>query len=322
VTIGERIERSPMTQRILEPGQIETLAARSIPRVRLPDRTRVFLDRAARLRMLAQDHAIGGYLELVARLCDAQQTALAKHAPAPPEAATIERAEAHGMPPLLASGPRDAAWRALLTELVDALAPHAAPVGELAQRLRAATPEWLEAQADAVLAERADLVDLAAAPFVMAALQVHWTARTAAFSAERFLAIDTPGVCPLCGSLPVASIVHAHSPYQGYRYLHCSLCATEWHRVRIHCTGCGAAGRDIGYQTLTREDASDDGNAAVRAESCEQCRGYRKIVYREKDTSVEPLADDLASLALDVLLSEHGYHRLSANPLLWLRSED
>jgi FdhE protein len=29
------------------------------------------------------------------------------------------------------------------------------------------------------------------------------------------------------------------------------------------------------------------------------------------------VADDLASLALDLLLSEAGYHRASANPLLW-----
>jgi len=311
-----------MTQRILERGQIETLASRSIPRVRLPDRARVFADRAARLRTLASEHAIGGYLELVAQLCEAQQAALAKHAPAPPSAETIERAETHGMPPIPASGPRDAAWRSLLIELVDALAPRAAPVGELARRLRGATPEWLDAQADAVLAERADLVDLAAAPFVMAALQVHWAAMTQFFDADQFLSIDTPGVCPLCGSLPVASIVHAQSPYQGYRYLHCSLCASEWHRVRIHCTGCGAAGKDIGYQTLTREGANDDGNAAVRAESCEHCHGYRKIVYREKDAGVEPVADDLASLALDVLMSDHGYHRLSANPLLWQRTED
>lgn len=311
-----------MSQRILEPGQIETLAARSIPRVRLPDRTRVFAERAARLRTLAREHALGGYLDLLSRLCDAQQRALAKHTPASPSAESTERAETHGMPPIPASGPRDPAWRTLLAELLDALAPSAPPVAELASRARAASPEWLEAQADAVLAERADLVDLAAAPFVMAALQVHWAALTAHFRADRFLAIDTPDVCPLCGSLPVASIVHAHSPYQGYRYLHCALCASEWHRVRIHCTGCGTAGKDIAYQTLQRDDANDDGSSAVRAETCEQCHGYRKIVYREKDAAVEPVADDLASLALDVLLAEHGYHRLSANPLLWQRAED
>jgi FdhE protein len=37
----------------------------------------------------------------------------------------------------------------------------------------------------------------------------------------------------------------------------------------------------------------------VRAETCEQCHGHRKILYQEKDPSVEPVADDLASLNLD-----------------------
>ena len=43
----------------------------------------------------------------------------------------------------------------------------------------------------------------------------------------------------------------------------------------------------------------------------------RKILYEERDTAVEPVADDLASLALDLLLAEEGYHRASGNPLLW-----
>lgn len=314
-----------MTQRILERGQIETLTSRSIPRVRLPDRTRVFADRAARLRTLAKGHALGGYLELMAALCDAQQRALVQHAPAQTDADTIARAREHAMPAAPASGPRDAAWqRVLHTLIADVTGRPGAPsqLAELASRIGTASSDWLEAQADAALGERSDLLDLAAAPFVMAALQVHWTALTAGFTDDDVTTLDAPGVCPLCGSLPVASIVHTAAPYQGYRYLHCALCATEWHRVRIHCTGCGAAGKDIGYHTLSRADVSDHGNAAVRAESCEQCRGYRKIVYREKDPGVEPLADDLATLALDVLLGEHGYHRLSTNPLLWQRAGD
>jgi FdhE protein len=312
-----------MTQRILERGQIETLTSRSIPRVRLPDRARVFADRAARLRSLAKGHPLGGYLDLIATLCDAQQAALAHYTTIPPDADAVRRAREHAMPALPATGPRDASWRPLLHALLaDVAARPGTPsaVADLASRLANAAPDWLEAQAEAALGERSDLLDLAAAPFVMAALQVHWTALTAGFMADDLTTLDAPGVCPFCGSLPVASIVHAVQPYQGYRYLHCALCATEWHRVRIHCTGCGAAGKDVGYHTLSRADASDDGNAAVRAESCEQCRGYRKIVYREKDTGVEPLADDLATLALDVLLGEHGYHRLSTNPLLWQRA--
>ncbi len=110
-------------------------------------------------------------------------------------------------------------------------------------------------------------------------------------------------------------------PYQGYRYLHCALCAAEWHMVRVLCSQCGASGKNIAYRSLEGA-ASDEGSsvegAAVRAETCEVCRGYRKILYEEKDTGVEPVADDVASIALDLLLAEEGYHRASGNPLLWL----
>jgi FdhE protein len=91
----------------------------------------------------------------------------------------------------------------------------------------------------------------AAAPVIMAALQVHWAALAASFTAEAVRALDVPGLCPLCGSLPVASVVYAQSPYQGYRYLHCALCAAEWHMVRVQCTRCGASGKSIAYQSAT-----------------------------------------------------------------------
>jgi FdhE protein len=157
----------------------------------------------------------------------------------------------------------------------------------------------------------------------MAALQVHWVALAGHFVADEVKALDVPGLCPLCGTLPVASMVCAHSPYQGLRYLHCSLCATEWHMVRVQCSACGASGKDIGYHTLKSDTSaakipSGEGTAAVRAETCEQCRGYRKILYQEHDTGVDPVADDLASLALDLLLGAEGYHRASGNPLLWM----
>jgi len=68
---------APMAQRILEPGQIETLAQASIPRIRLPAREFVFTRRAARLRRLAAGSALGDYLQFLAVLVDAQHAALA-----------------------------------------------------------------------------------------------------------------------------------------------------------------------------------------------------------------------------------------------------
>ena len=65
-----------MAQRILEPGEIETLASRDVPRIILPDVTSLFAERATRLRSLAAHSAIGGYLQLLAALADAQQAVL------------------------------------------------------------------------------------------------------------------------------------------------------------------------------------------------------------------------------------------------------
>jgi FdhE protein len=118
------------------------------------------------------------------------------------------------------------------------------------------------------------------------------------------------GVCPVCGTLPVASIVRADAQYQGYRYLHCALCATEWHLVRIKCSHCLVT-EGIRYHYL------EGGSDAIRAESCESCHAYRKILYQEKDPAVEPLADDLGSLPVDLLMCTEKYHRASGNPLLW-----
>ena len=57
-------------------------------------------------------------------------------------------------------------------------------------------------------------------------------------------------------------------------------------------------------------------NGAVRAETCDNCKSYLKIVYQEKDPYVDPVADDLATLALDILVDEAGFERSGPNLLL------
>jgi FdhE protein len=315
-----------MAQRILEPGQIETLAQASIPRIRLPARESVFARRAARLRKLAAGSALGDYLQFLAVLVDAQHAALAHLTMPLPTAGQIERSGEHGMPPIhAATWPRAPQWRDTLEFLCAALAAQTsfpAGVSDSIATIRRAAPAWIEAQATSILEARNEAIDIPVATVVMAALQVHWIALAAHFAADQVKALDVPGVCPLCGTLPVASMVCAHSPYQGYRYLHCALCATEWHMVRVLCSQCGASGKNIAYHSALGAAADkssiEEGGAAVRAETCEQCHAYRKILYQEKDTGVEPVADDVASVTLDLLLGEEGYHRASGNPLLWL----
>lgn len=327
-----------MAQRILEPGQIETLAQRDIPRFIPVERGQVFAARARRLRTLADASAIGGYLHLMATLADAQQSLLDRLSDAELQrlqtAANAQRTSASadaGMPPLhAASLERDTAWRALLRDLCTACAERTdlpPPLAALLSQLANASDDALEAQADAVLdAPGASPPDAATAPFVMAALQVHWTALGLAFDASHVTPLaDAPGLCPLCGSAPVASVVHAKAPYAAYRYLACALCSCQWHYVRVQCSRCGASGKDIAYQSLAAADAPGDDDAkdaAVRAETCERCHGYRKILYLEKDPQIEPVADDLGTLALDLLLGEQGYERASGNPLLWQAAGD
>ena len=314
-----------MAQRILEPGEIETLAQRSIPRIRLPARAIVFARRASRLRALSSSTGIGDYLRFLAVLVDAQHALLTGLSVSIPTPAHLKASAEHGMPPIQpAVWPRTDAWFETLKSICDALAAHAefpAAVGEVISRVRRAPRAWIESQADALLQCVDQAIDGAAAPVLMAALQVHWAALAASFTADAVRALDVPGLCPLCGSQPVASMVYAQSPYQGYRYLHCALCATEWHMVRVQCSHCGASGKSIAFQSaMMGENQENDGSAAeapVRAETCEQCRCYRKILYQEKDPQVEPVADDLGSLNLDLLLGQSGYHRASGNPLLW-----
>ncbi len=305
-------------QRILQPGQIEAFAQRAVPRIRLPDRATVFSTRAQRLRQLSDNHAIGDYLRLMAAVADLQHAALTTFTATLPSTEQLAQARTSRMPLIHAIGwPRERRWRDVLEQLCDSVAAlpgFPVSVREVCGRLRSSPREQLQAQADTLLAAQTTGVDAAAAPFVMAALQVHGLDLASRLAVEDVAELDIPGVCPTCGTLPVASVVRTDNRSQGYRYLHCALCATEWHMVRVKCSHCQST-KGIAYQSV------EGGSDAIRAEACDDCRTYRKILYQEKDPGVEPVADDLASLALDLLLSEAGYHRGSGNPLLWQHLE-
>lgn len=333
-----------MVQRLLQPGEIEALDHTAIPRLLLPEARSLFAARAARLRQLADNQIKGipvgatlaGYLHMMAALVDAQAAVIRSLPPetfALPDAAGMEAAIAHHMPPLPVSGERPQAWRrvfdALLAELdkVAVAQPQLAPV--LAE-LRALDGAQLEGCADAVLAEVTEGVHPLHAPFVAAALQTVWTMRASQLDPARVQPLVTGTRCPVCGSHPVASVIRIGGQSQGYRYLQCSCCASEWHMVRVKCSCC-ENNAHIAYQSIEPEggfpastepvNKANDPSKVARAETCDDCKTYRKIFNQEHDYQVEPLADDLASLALDLLVGEAGYARASGNPLLWFNAE-
>ena len=85
--------------------------------------------------------------------------------------------------------------------------------------------------------------------------------------------------------------------------------------VRIKCTHCEST-KGVRYQQV--EDSGD----VVVAETCDVCHTYRKLANQEKDPLAEPLADDLATLMLDLLMSETEFARASMNPLLPMSESD
>jgi FdhE protein len=319
-----------VVQRILEAAKIESLDPSAIPRIRLPERGVVFGARAARLLQLADaTNPISGYLRLMAALADAQQRALATFDIAMPARESIELNQQHSMPIVPAStDTRDPVWRDVLFMLLDAVENAGALTPALTQlvaRLRAMNADALEAQADAILALRFAEVDPAAAPFIMAALQVMWTDIASRIDMRDVPYLDAPGVCAVCGSVPVASIVRVGGAYESYRYVQCGLCATESHVVRAKCTNCDST-KGIAYHAMHNDDttglneeqqAQAAKNAPLKAESCDECGTYRKIGYQDKAYDFEPFADDLASLTLDLLMGDAGFRRAAPHPWLW-----
>ena len=315
-----------MTQRILDPEQIQVQDPSAIPRIRLPERATHFRERAARLRKLADHNPIGGYVRLMAALVDAQQHALEHLEAQMPPREAIVNAQRHSMPILPALGSeRDPQWRAVLRCLADRVEAAGAVTPALAKvldTLRAMNDAELDAQADALLAQRHTEIAPATAPFIMAALQVVWTDLASRVSVDDVPYMDSPGVCPVCGVPPVASIVRVGGAMQGYRYVQCSLCGTENHVVRVKCTNCDST-KGIAYHVMGSGEESEDEQAAtaksapLKAESCDECGTYRKIGYQDKAYDFEPYADDLASLTLDLLMGDAGYRRAAPNPWLW-----
>lgn len=294
-----------------QPIEFQTPPA-DVPAILLPTCGTVFAERAERFATLASGHSLGDWLNFLAQLTQAQHVALKALGPLElPDSSALTQARAHRMPPLNSSAHgRPPVWREVFINLLDDLEPHAPALARNSlMALRDAPVERLERMAEALLNGEPGPGDIAALPFVAAALQVVWTALASQLEPSSLAALDTPGVCPCCGSLPVASIVRMSPGVNNLRYLHCSLCNCEWNLARATCSVCGTD-RDVAYQQI------EGGNGAVRVEICDGCRSYLKIVYQEKDFRVDPVADDLATLALDMLVDEAGYSRSGPNFLL------
>ncbi len=278
----------------------------------LPGPSLLFSVRAARLRQLAETSNLAPYLRFLADLAQAQHDIQAGlPLPNGPDANTLARAREFAMPQLDRSQVAgDGTVGTLFDRLFAAAAAIEKPVAAAQALARVTSAEPLErlAMAETVFSNTLPGDAIAEHVFVWAALQVHF-ARLASVLDVAALAPVADGVCPVCGGMPVSSMVVGWPGSHGARFCSCSLCGTLWHYVRVKCVLCGST-KGIGYQEV------DGQGGAIKAETCDECHHWSKILYQNKEPDADPVADDVASLSLDLLMREGPYHRGGFSPLL------
>lgn len=269
-----------------------------------PNPRQMFRERSERLRQLSQTNpALSGYLGLMAALSGIQHE-------------LNEGTATEGFPAALNRAPAldietwrpGAIWHESFRQIAARMAARSPAADRLADIGRSDEASW-DVWADGLLAADLERIDAGLAPFVAAALQLHWTLVAAALDTAHLNAGAASHRCPVCGFLPVASVLQTGGDVQGLRYLVCGLCGSQWNRPRIHCIQCGSS-QHVAYFGI------QGGGEAVKSEACGACKTYVKSMNREKDNGLDPFADDLASLSLDLLMAEDGYQRLGFNPLL------
>jgi len=277
----------------------------------LPNPSSLFLNRSKRFATLATGHELRPYLEFLARLTEAQddiQQSLP--APAPPPLERIGQALEHGMPPLLRTLTEpDELMQTTVERLLERLAgPLPEATASAVAGVRGALPVERRAMIVAALKDASPPDDIAQRALLLAGLQVHFTRLVAQLAADDLKPV-ADGVCPACGGAPVSSMVVGWPKAHNTRFCACSLCATMWNVVRVKCVLCSST-EGVSYKVI---EGQSDG---IKAETCDKCRRYVKILYQVNNPVLEPLADDVASVGLDMLLADEAWARGGHNPFL------
>lgn len=282
-----------------------------------PQPQQLYRIRQQRLHQLAQHNEAEDYLLFAAQIASAQQQIQQSH----PFSAThidlgqcLHHAHQHNRPPLDLHHINPVQhWQQLLDALIHHLEPQLTATPASALAALKATPvatRWQMAQSLLHYQFSSTLNDKAL--FIWAALSVCWAQMANAIEAQAQIQVqhgEARQFCPVCGCMPVAGIIQG-STQQGLRYLHCALCDTQWHMVRVKCSNCEQS-HALNYWSIDSEQA------AIKCETCDDCGSYLKLFYLNQQPQQEPVADDLASLILDLNMEQHGYARSTFNPLLF-----
>jgi FdhE protein len=280
------------------------------PFVQLPDPGVLFAERAGRLRLLGSVSPLKPYLEFIADLSEVQSEIAAGPGPAT-VAQGDERGREFGMPMIDRA---DAILQAALDTIFDRLFERARNIAKpqdaadalerVASRDAGERRRMIEALFAGVLPPEA----IAEHIYIWAGLQLHFTRLASALDPKSLKPV-ADGVCPTCGSMPSSSMVVGWHGAHGARFCSCSVCNTLWHYVRVKCVCCGST-KGIGYKEV------EEGGGIIKAETCDECQSWVKIIYQQLSADADPMADDIASLGLDMLMRETPYRRGGFSPLL------
>ena len=294
-----------ISQEQLEQQNISSVI-RQIPLLFYPSTKTLYIHRAARLKTLAENNPLSDYLLFCAKIAE-QQTKLINQQNAI-EAPNLLN---NGLAPLnLENLPLNDIWQDYLSELLNSFSDTSEQIEAVIQRLKQNNPEQLQEKAISLLQGKFDLVEGNESIFIWSALSVYYSQQANQIKGKAIAEnTDQSWLCPVCNSLPVASVIQLGGN-NGLRYLHCSLCESEWYVPRVKCTCCDNM-QDIQYFSLDNE------MAAIKTECCEACHSYLKILDQDKDPHIEVIADDVASLILDIKTEEEGFAKSGINPFVF-----
>jgi FdhE protein len=301
-----------MSQKTPQFGELSIGKAAADEFVRLPGLPALFHKRAARIEALAESSVTAAFLRFMGKVFRAQAGACTVGGTVEAlSAETMARASEHLMPPLAPdSWTPSATYREALRFIAADISRDGLPAltVEALNGIAQATDDHLDRLARAFLADGMPPQWQGEALFAVAALQVEFARIAALIERQALQPLDAAGLCPVCGSHAVAGVVVADEAY-GRRYLSCGLCSTSWHHVRVACVSCGGE-KNVAYQEV------EGGNGTAKCETCDDCQGYSKLFYQMKDMGIEALCDDLATLSLDLLVSNAGWKRHAPNPFV------
>ncbi|MFC5384571.1 formate dehydrogenase accessory protein FdhE [Aquamicrobium segne] len=295
------------------PGDMTAIGEmRNPPFARMPDPVRLFERRAKRFHQFSSPDGIGPYLDFLAGIAGAQQKLAGElPEPAPLDEARLQRALNHAIPPLDRNAFKaDVQFWSLTDQLFGQLESLKKPAAAQAalSKVQKADKAALNTMIADLMADSVPVEAMAEYAYVAATLQLFFVC-AAAVLPEKELKPVGDGACPACGGPPVSSLIVAWPHANGNRFCSCALCGTLWHHVRIKCAICSST-KGIRYQEI------EDGPGSIKAETCDECGCYVKIFNQQKDSSLDPFADDVGSLGLDLLMRETNFRRGAFNPFL------